>query len=282
MVLVWSYWRPLGELVRIWLSEPDYNHGFAVPLFAGYLLYFRRGMMPHAWNCSRVWLAAGIGLILLAGGMRVAALYFRYGLLESLSLIPCLTGIVLLIGGWPMFRWAWPSLSFLIFMIPLPGFMTGVLSHPLQRIGTLASTFVLQTLGIPAVAVGNVIRLTDGEIGVVEACSGMRMLIVFFTLTVGVAFLIERPLWEKLVIVLSAAVIGIIANVVRITATGVAHELISREFADKLFHDFAGLLMPILAMLILYVEMWLLSKLLVPVESQSAPRFVRTGGAATK
>ncbi|MGE3313825.1 MAG: exosortase/archaeosortase family protein [Planctomycetaceae bacterium] len=280
LVLAWSYWRPMLDLVARWWSEADYNHGFFVPIFAGYLLYHRRELRPLALKSSLASMIAGGLLVLIAGGLRIASLYFRYPLLEAMSLIPCLTGVVLLVGGIPMLRWAWPSLLFLIFMIPLPSFLTGFLSHPLQRIATISSTYILQTLGIPAFADGNVIRLTNGEIGVVEACSGMRMLIVFFTLTVGASFLIERPLWEKILIVLSAGIIGIIANVVRITATGIAHELVSREFADKLFHDFAGWLMMPLAMLILFGELWLLSRLLIPVETETAPRFARSNSGS--
>ncbi|MFN5960306.1 MAG: archaeosortase/exosortase family protein, partial [Verrucomicrobiota bacterium] len=37
---------------------------------------------------------------------------------------------------------------------------------------------------------GNVIRLTHGEIGVVEACSGLRMLMLFLAITVGASFLV--------------------------------------------------------------------------------------------
>ena len=61
---------------------------------------------------------------------------------------------------------------------------------------TTASTFALQTLGLPAVAEGNVILLNDVRLGVVEACSGLRMLVIFFALSTAVALLMRRPLWE--------------------------------------------------------------------------------------
>ena len=45
----------------------------------------------------------------------------------------------------------------------------------------------MQTLGRPALAEGNVILLNDVELGIVEACSGLRMLVVFFALSTAVA-----------------------------------------------------------------------------------------------
>jgi hypothetical protein len=63
---------------------------------------------------------------------------------------------------------------------------------------TTVSTFVLQVLGRPAIAEGNVILLNDIELGIVEACSGLRMLVTFFTFSTGVAMLIRKPWLEKM------------------------------------------------------------------------------------
>ncbi len=146
-------------------------------------------------------------------------------------------------------------------MIPLPGAVAGALSHPLQRIATLGSVYLLQVVGIPAVDQGNVIWLTEGKIGVVEACSGLRMLIVFFAITVGATFVISRAWWEKALIAASAVPIGVAANIIRITVTGVVYERYSREFAEKLFHDLAGWLMMPAALIMLGIELYLLSRL---------------------
>ena len=64
-------------------------------------------------------------------------------------------------------------------MLPLPGRFPEMLASTLQSLATLASTNVLQTLGFPAQSEGNVIILSQVELGVVEACSGIRMLVVF-------------------------------------------------------------------------------------------------------
>ena len=96
----------------------------------------------------------GLLLIAVAGSMRMASSYYYYDLLDPASLVPCLAGLTLFVGGWKALRWAWPSIVFLVFMIPLPGFLATVMGGPLQRLATVASTFMIQTLGISAVADG--------------------------------------------------------------------------------------------------------------------------------
>ena len=63
---------------------------------------------------------------------------------------------------------------------------------------TTASTYLLQTLGFMAFAEGNVIQLNEARIGVVEACSGLSMLITFFALSTAAALVVKRPLLDRI------------------------------------------------------------------------------------
>jgi exosortase len=202
---------------------------------------------------------------------RWLGIFFNYEYLDPLSLIPLVAAVTMLAGGWRGMKWAWPAIVFLFFMIPLPGVMEAWLREPLQWIGTEASVWVIQTLGMPAMRSGNVINLLHAQVGVVEACSGLRMLMLFFTMCVGAAFVVRVSLWEKLVMLVSAIPIALLCNVARITVTAILHEVAHRwpsvitpETAEYVFHDLAGLLMPPLALLMLWGEMALISKLLLP------------------
>jgi exosortase len=266
-VVSWAYAEPLAQLARRWIAEPDYNHGFLVPAFSAYLLWSRRGMLPSADLKGSWW---GLALLSVSIAMRLISSLFFYPTMEAPSLIPCLAGVALLVGGVPALCWAWPSILFLVFMMPLPGAVAGLFSHRLQRMATISSTWMLQLLGVPAVSHGNVIRLTEFDVGVVEACSGLRMLMLFLAITVGASFLISRPLWEKCLIAASALVIGVIANITRITLTALLYEYGDPDWARVVFHDLAGWLMMPVAMLLLAGEIWLLSRLLI-VPEQTRP-----------
>src|SRR5439155_25277796 len=130
--------------------------------------------------------------------------------------------------------------------------------------------FALQALGYPALAEGNVILLNDVRIGVVEACSGLTMLVTFFALSTAVAIVVRRPLLDKVVILpIASVVIAVLTNVVRITVTGVLYELAGERVAQAVFHDWAGWLMMPLALGCLAFVLWFLSRLLVePVEKR--------------
>lgn len=262
-VLVWSYAVPMSQLVWRWWNEPDYLYGFLVPAFSVWVLWYRREDFSGIVLKGSWW---GLSLLALCAVMRWASVYFFFILLDPLSIVPCLAGLVLLVGGWQALRWAGPPIAFLVFMVPLPGFVAGLLSHPLQRIGTIVSCYILQTVGIPAIAQGNVIRLTETQLGVVEACSGLRMMMLFFAVCVGAAMVMRTGVLEKIIVVLSAPAIAVLANVIRITTTAILSETLGDAVGKDLEHNVAGFAMMPMAILILGAETWLLSKLLLPPE----------------
>jgi exosortase len=260
LALIWAYWTSLTDMAWRWSHDPQYAHGYLVPGFAAVLLWLRRdrlatGQLEPAWQGAPV-LAFGIGL-------RLFGAYFHYVWLDAVSFLPCLAGLWLLTGGKTAWRWGWPAVAFLGFMVPLPYGFSLSLAGPLQRLATIASTFLLQTLGMPAVADGNVILLDEVEVNVVEACSGLRMLVVFFAFATAVALIVKRPLWEKLLLVVSAIPIALVVNVLRITATGVLYELVNGQVAKLVFHDLAGWLMMPVALVILGLELQLLKRLVI-------------------
>ena len=256
---LWVGWPTLAQWQFRWANDAQYSHGYFVPAFALVLLWLRRPMLAFADARPSTF---GLALLVVAAGMRLVGAYFYFVWVEQIALLPMLAALCLILGGWPTLRWAWPAIAFLAFMVPLPGRLDGALAHPLQRVGTQASTYVLQLLGVPAVAEGNVILLSEVPLGVVEACSGLRMLMVFFALCTGVALVMPRPIVERVVVVLSAAPIALVVNVMRIVSTAVLHEWGFSWTAEFVYHDLAGWLMMVAAVGLLWGELWLLSRLL--------------------
>jgi exosortase len=271
--LLWCYWPTFLDLAQTWNDNPQYSHGFLVPLFAAGLLWARRGRLDPEEVRPNLFL--GLPLLLLGIGLRLLGAYYYYAWLEPVSLLPVLAGLCLLIGGWEAWRWAWPAILFLAFMVPLPYRLEIALSGPLQALATTVSTFLMQVLGLPALAEGTVIHLREKPINIVEACSGLRMLMVFFALSTAVALLSKRPLLDRLILVASAVPIALASNILRVTVTGILHETTSSEFADRFFHDVAGWLMMPLGLGMLGIEVWLLERLLV-----EGPQTARAGNVA--
>ncbi len=268
-IFFWSYSEVIVRLVE-WWCRPDYGHGFFVPVFAIVLLWVRREMIDPLPKRGSWWAMAFFAFWAL---MRLISAGLDMKRTDEWSIILFVAGVAVFLGGWRALRWAWPSIVFLIFMVPLPGAVQGRLSFQLQTIATKASAYVIQTLGIPAVIggpEGHVLQLPATELGVAEACSGIRMLMLFFAICVGAAFLLRCPLWKKAVVVASAVPIAVFSNVCRITVTAILYEAarrwpehVSEKAAKWFFHDAAGWLMMPLA-LVLLLGLWkLLENLIV-------------------
>lgn len=258
--VIWVFGNTLAILPGIWEEQPQYSHGYLVPAFACILLWMRWQPLEES-NASERW--AGAALIALSVLMRLPLSFFAQMIPEMVTVIPALCGAFLLVGGWKALRWAWPALVFLVFMFPLPDVVERGLLNPLQKIATIASTYCLQTLGLPAFREGNRIILGDIKLGVVDACSGLRMLTIFFALSTAIILVTARPLWERIVILLSAIPIALAVNIARITVTGVLYEYANKELAETVFHDLAGWVMMPMALGLLYCELQLLAHLVI-------------------
>lgn len=280
-ILIWGYAATIAVLVRKWEADPQYSHGYLVPLFALALLWLRRGMLRTERLRPSLWGLPALAAALL---LRHGAAYFYMEWFEQLSLVACVPAIVLLVGGWEALRWSWPACFFLVFMVPLPYSLEVALRDPLRRAGTIASTYVMQTIGLPAYAEGTVIVVDDVRIGVVEACSGLRMLMIFFALATAVAMIGDRPIWQRGLLVLSAIPIALIANIARITATGSLYALGYDKFAEMVFHDLAGWLMMPLALVLLWIGTAILDRLIIAESDEPAglmkPSFAGVPGFA--
>ncbi len=239
LVAVWAYWPSLGDVFAAWLSDPDYTHGFFVVPVSVWLLWARRNQMPTTSTPSWV----GLLLLLAAGLIRIAAGRFYLPQLDAWSIPLWVGGVVWLLFGWSMLKWALPSIAFLWFATPLPGTIETVLSTPLQFLASNFGAFVLRVIGQPALAEGTTILLDDHVLDVERACSGLRMFYGIFALAFGCIALARPTRWKAVFVLMAAVPVAVVANIVRIVATGLLMRYTSGEAAQKFSHDLAGLVM---------------------------------------
>jgi exosortase len=244
-----------------WSDDPQYSHGFLVPLFSGYLLW-------RAYTTGR--LAAGtprpiVGALVLGFALALRGLAggLMFHQLDCVALLVSLAGLALAVGGPRLARAVGPALLFLVFMIPLPYEVERNVGGPLKQLATFCSTYLLQTLGLPAVAEGHVILIDDVRLGVVDACSGLKMLMTFSAFAAGAVLTLDRTRFEKLMIVLGVVPIAVVTNVLRITATGVAHTMTHDKDTMAFLHDLHGWLMMPFGLALLGVQLWCLTRLVV-------------------
>lgn len=261
-VLGWMYWPTFRELFATWTSHPEYSHGLLVPFFAGYLLLRRQPLAA-----SRPWPIIGFSTLAFSVVLRLAGSTTSFLPLEGFSFVLCLAAIAALFGGRSALVQYWPPIVFLLFMIPLPYEASRILGAELQKVATIASTFLLQCFGQSAIAEGNRILIDGVTLNVVEACSGLRMLVTFFAFSVAAVFVMDRHWIVKGLVLASAVPIALFTNILRIVATGLAHvwlaDSASKSSVLDFIHDFNGWMMMPIGLVFLLVELWLLKHLLV-------------------
>jgi exosortase len=256
---IWSYWPTFANLMTTWNRVADYSHGYLVLPIAIFFLWARRESCPPL---GRPHCTLAVALLAVAVAVRGAGDIFFFTFLDGWSVLPWTAALAAALGGWPLLRWAAPAIAFLIFMVPLPFSMENDLSGPLQRLATRISTTTLQCLGQMAFAEGNTIWLGEDRLDVEQACSGLRLFMGIMALTYVCVFMLGRPWWERIVLLLAAAPVAIIANSLRIVATGWLYTLTTDVAMRKAVHDVAGYSMLVVAGLMFLPLIWFLQKLI--------------------
>jgi len=227
----------LGRLLRQWSTDPDWSHGFLVPLFTGFLIWRRRNQLAEI-PIRPSWAGLGIicgGLALLVAGVMGAELF-----LSRSSLIVVLGGLVILFLGWAHFRAVLFPWLFLFLMIPLPAIVFNQITLPLQLLVSQMAASIWRALGIPVLREGNVIQLAAMPLEVAEACSGIRSLVSLFTLGLIYGYFMESENWKRALLALMSLPIAVAANGARIVGTGLMVEYWDPDKALGFFHEFSG------------------------------------------
>jgi exosortase len=239
----------------------------AVLILIGLTFYhFRNAQLLEVASSVR-W--AGLGILLASMLVRLAAAIYDASPYDRLSFIGAVLGICMLVGGTAMLRWAGPPLGFLVFMFPLPSVLEHNILWKLQTGAAIASSWTLQLLDAPAVRDGNKIIIDNIPLDVADACSGLRMATIFGAMSLALAILmVERPWWDRLIVLLSAIPVALATNVIRITITALIYMFFPEsEGIHKFVHDWAGFAMMPIAMGILWLELELLRRISIPIDA---------------
>jgi exosortase len=188
---------------------------------------------------------------------------------ETATLLLVIACLTLTAGGWPSLRRAWPAIAYLVFMLPLPQSINGLLSQPLQRVATVGSCALLKLTGLWVVPEGNVILVGADPLEVAAACNGLSMLMCLAATVAAMTLLVAMPPWKRVVLLASIIPVALISNILRITATAWCYHLFGSAVGGHFAHDAAGWLMMPVALVLVGLELSLLSWLVVRVEERS-------------
>jgi exosortase A len=252
------YFPVFRRLVGRWYDDPNYSHGFLVPLVSAYLVWDQRDRLRNLPTQPSAWGAAALigGLLLLVLGTLGAELF-----LQNVSTVIVLAALVWLLLGTAWLRNLAFPLGFLLFFVPLPAIVLNQIAFPLQLFASKCAVATLYVFGAPVLRQGNTIELAGTTLEVAEACSGIRSLQALVALSTLVAYLGQKALYKRVMLVILSIPIAVVANASRVSGTGLIAHYYGIEKAEGFYHGFAGWLVFVVALALLVASSWLLTRL---------------------
>ena len=257
--LVAALYGPLlTQMVVQWWQDPDYGHGFVVPLFVGYVVYQRRHELRQVpLEPSNLGFPVMLGAIVLFLAGTLGAELF----VSRSSLLFLFGGMILFFAGWKMLRAVAFPLVFLVLMIPLPALIYNQITFPLQLLASRLASNSLELFGVPVLREGNVLVLPNYSLEVVEACSGIRSLMSLIALAVAYGYFVEKRLWARITLVVLMVPIAVASNALRVVGAGVVTYFWGPQYAEGFFHFFQGWLIFVSAVACMIFVHWTLTHL---------------------
>jgi exosortase len=240
----------LGSLAWQWWDDPNYGHGFFVPMYAAFLLWRERSRWSAVpQRASNV----GLSIMLFAVALLIFGTLGAELFTTRISLVFLLAGFVVFLKGWRALACVGVPLGYLFFMVPLPAIVYYQLTFPLQLWASRLGANGLVAVGIHTIREGNLLILPNCTLEVVEACSGVRSLLSLLAAVVAYGYLAEASNWKRGVLALSTIPIAIVSNGFRLVATGVLSFFFGPGVDSGVVHLVLGVFFFVLAFLSILV-----------------------------
>jgi exosortase len=222
----------LRTLSEIWIKEPEFSYGAAIPVIVACLLWKRLNALLA--EEEEGWLP-GLALVFVGCCLQIVASLSGTLLFSAIAFATTLAGIVGFVLGRKRLRIVGAPLALLTLMVPLPSYFVDELTWRLQIAASTISSAMLELLGVPVYHDGNLLKLTNYVLEVKEACSGSRSIFALVALALVLGFSLEHKWWVRLSLGGAALLLAVASNVLRIVGTGlIAHQWGSMAANDSL------------------------------------------------
>jgi exosortase B len=253
-----TYWMLAHGL---WNSD-DYAHGPIVLVVTLFLIWQQRAvfmgdggaMFPTRTETTAGWVLLVVGLLAYALGRSQDILLFEVG-----SQIPVILGALLITLGTKAARALWFALFFLLFMIPLPGFVVDAATGPLKQYISVIAEQVLYAAGYPIARSGVTLTVGQYQLLVADACSGLHSMFSLSAMGLLYLYLMQRTSVARNLIIMAAILpIAFAANIVRVMVLILVTYHLGDEAGQGFLHGFAGIMLFVIGLLFLFVLDWVL------------------------
>ncbi|MBB4630659.1 exosortase A [Sphingosinicella soli] len=241
--------KDVAHIFDLWWNTDTFGHCLLIPPILAYLVWQRRSEL--AVLTPRPWYPAAI-LMLIGGAGWLVGEASGVALLRHTAVVGLLIVSVPLVFGLTVSRGLAFVLFFALFMIPAGEELVPIL----QTLTAAICIKLLEWSGIPAFIDGVFIAIPNGSFEVAEACSGVRFLIAMIAFSVLVAHLCFKRWTRRILFVLSAIALSILANGIRAFGTIYISHLTTPGFAAGVDHIIYGWIFFAIVMFLLVAAGW--------------------------
>lgn len=269
IIVAFLYWTELQNLVRLWLADSNWSHGFIIPLFSLFLIYNWRSAILSTPRRVSYWGWLYIVLAILI--YSIALVFLHNSWIAELTIPILIFGVVWYLCGGRLTRIMIVPIFFLALAMPLPDSIYQSISLRMQNLAAALSTGLLHIFGVKISVSASFMEVTSmsGQVypvQVAEACSGVRSLMAFVALGVAMAYVQERPFWQRLIIMIMGIPIALVVNILRVAATSTMYVYDQPELGQGFMHTAMGMVLLVPALLLLFLLTQLLDSLFLDVE----------------
>lgn len=234
-LLLWAvlYSSSLQTMVRAWWDTGTYQYAFLIFPIVVWLVWSRRrvtAIQPLAFTGWAIAGIAGASLLWLLGAL------VSVNVVEHFSIVAMLPFLVLACYGRHVAKSLMFPLGYLFFAVPWGNFLVG----PLRTVTARISVRLLQLSGATVFLNGHLIEVPVGSFEVADACSGIKFFIATTALGTLYAYLFYRSWRRRLIFILAALVVPIIANGLRVYFTILIGQTFGMQYATGTDHMIFG------------------------------------------
>src|SRR5665213_1234040 len=254
-VLIGSFLAAYTPTVRSlidgpWQTEQE-GHGPLIIAASLWLAWQSRARLKSA----KISPAPALGWMSLLLGLALMFLARTQGVLtvEAFSVIPVITGCVLLSAGWPALRSLAFPIAFLFFAVPMPDWLIDAATVPLKVFISNIVTSVLYAAGYPIAQNGVILMIGSYQLLVKDACSGMNSIFALSAIGVFYAYAFRSEEKIRSVLLLLAIIpITIVANFIRVLTLVLMAYYGGPDFIEGVVHDLTGIGLFVVAVILLF------------------------------
>lgn len=235
----------------LWITEAQ-MHGPIIFAMAIWIMSRRWQLMLEKCSAkpsftSIAWIIFVISLVLYIIGRIEQIILFELG-----SFILMLVAIILIKYGIRSLVVIWFPLFFLLFMIPLPGTVTTILTIPLKIVVSSISETILYWAGYPIARNGVILQIGQYQLLVADACAGLQTLFTLEALGLFYLNVVQHTsMFRNVMLAVLIVPISLIANVLRVLSLTLITYYFGEAAGQGFLHVFAGIVLFLSALILI-------------------------------